>query len=78
MEDVTKSCEQLLKSYTVCLGFKLTVEIRYHGQISCRLSVCHRDIRDTVSYYSVAASSYANSDSFVTVHPFSKQLGDLY
>lgn len=39
------------------------------------LTVCRRDIPDTVSDYCVAAPTYANSDSFVTVHCLSKQSG---
>ena len=37
------------------------------------LTACRRDIPHTVSDYCVAASTYANSDPFVTVHCLGKQ-----
>jgi hypothetical protein len=74
MDDITRSCDLLHKVYTGCHGFKFTVQTRYTGEISCGiLTVCHRDIRYIVSSYCVAAFTYANPDSFLTVHPLSKQ-----
>ena len=54
------------------------VQTHCRDQVSRRnfmwfLTVSRRDIPDTVSNYFVAASTYANSDLFVTVHCLSKQ-----